>query len=138
MAVVFLTVYAHALNFTVPLPPAPTAVYRESSKLNPQHPNCGSTSTLCACFFLPRQVVETYPRDFLRANAEAMGAGDEGGNAALLPLDPDSLVRKVISAKDRTIFHPAPMEDGAAGVADAKIWARVQATVRRWREPARA
>lgn len=59
------------------------------------------------------------------------GAGEgEGGEAALQPLDPESLVKKVISAKDRTIFHPAPMEDGVAGVPDAKVWARVQATVR--------
>lgn len=60
----------------------------------------------------------------------AGGGEGEGGGAALRPLDPESLVKKVISAKDRTIFHPAPMEDGVADVADAKVWARVQATVR--------
>lgn len=60
----------------------------------------------------------------------AGGGESEGGDAALHPLDPESLVKKVISANDRTIFHPAPMEDGVAGVADAKVWARVQATVR--------
>lgn len=51
------------------------------------------------------------------------------GDASLRPLDPDSLVRKVISVKDRSIFHPAPMEDGVSGVPDARVWARVQATV---------
>lgn len=75
-------------------------------------------------------MVETYPRDIFRAGAEAIGS-EGGGDASLLPLDADSLVKKEISSKDRKIFHPAPMEDGVAGVADAKIWARVQATVRR-------
>ncbi|CAM9811102.1 unnamed protein product, partial [Ectocarpus sp. 8 AP-2014] len=75
------------------------------------------------------QVVETYPRDIFQANADALGGGDEGGDASLHPLNPESLVRKAISTKDRTVFHPAPMEDGVSEVADAKIWARVQATV---------
>lgn len=47
----------------------------------------------------------------------------------MVPFDPESLVRKVI-VKDRAVFHPAPMEDGALGVPDAKVWARLQATVR--------
>ncbi len=74
-------------------------------------------------------MVETYPRDIFEREAAA-AAGSEGGDDALQPLNPDSLVKKVVSAKDRTIFHPAPTEDGVPGVADAKIWARVQATVR--------
>lgn len=77
-------------------------------------------------------MVEIYPRDVFQLEATGMaGAGEgEGGDAALHPLDPESLVKKVISAKDRSIFHPAPMEGGVAGVQDAKVWARVQATVR--------
>lgn len=73
-------------------------------------------------------MVETYPRDIFQGAGTA--AGSEGEDDAFQPLNPDSLVKKVISTKDRTIFHPAPTEDGISGVADAKIWARVQATVR--------
>ncbi|CAN0398170.1 unnamed protein product, partial [Laminaria digitata] len=71
--------------------------------------------------FSPRQVVETYPRDIFQAGA------DEGGEDGIHPLEPESLVRKAVSVKDRTIFHPAPMEDGVSGVPDAKVWARMQA-----------
>lgn len=79
-------------------------------------------------------MVETYLRDIFQAGAEAMGGGgSEGGDTKLIPLDPECLARKAISVKDREVFHPAPMEDGASRVAGAKIWARVQATVRKRR-----
>ena len=57
-----------------------------------------------------------------------MGASEEG-DAGIHPLEPECLVRKAVSVKDRTIFHPAPMEDGVSDVPDAKVWARIQATV---------
>lgn len=63
-----------------------------------------------------------------------MGTRGEGDTPPLVPFNPDSLVRKVVSVKDRTIFNPAPTEDGAYDVPDAKIWARLQATVRKRKE----
>lgn len=69
--------------------------------------------------------METYPRDIFQGEDESVGAG----NTELRPLDPENLVRKVVSVKDRTVFHPAPTEGGTSIVPDARIWARVQATV---------
>ena len=72
--------------------------------------------------------METYPRDIFQPEAGGLGSG--GGDTGLRPLDPESLVRKVVAVKDRTVFHPAPMEDGVSSVPDAKVWARLKATVR--------
>lgn len=69
-----------------------------------------------------------YPRDIFQAGAEAVGVGE--GETVFRPLPPESLVKEALSSKDRSIVHPAPMEDDTAGgVPDAKVWARVQATV---------
>lgn len=78
---------------------------------------------------LVRQVVEVYSRDIFQAVAEGVGVGE--GNDVFRPLLPTSPVNKILSFKDRSIVHPAPMEeDTSEGVPDAKVWARVQATVR--------